>query len=104
MLTNLLNNARRHTPAGTTVGVGVHQVDGQVVLWVEDDGPGLPDGLGDRAFERFTRGDSARTRAAGGAGLGLSLVQAIATAHAGDVDVTSRPGQTRFEVRLPLHR
>ena len=46
VLTNLLNNARRHTPAGTTVGVGVHQVDGQVVLWVEDDGPGLPAGLG----------------------------------------------------------
>jgi two-component system, OmpR family, sensor kinase len=105
VLTNLLNNARRHTPAGTTVGVGVHQVDGQVVVWVEDDGPGLPTGLGDRAFERFTRGDSARTRASGGAGLGLSLVQAIATAHEGDVDVTSRPGHTRFEVRLPaVHR
>jgi two-component system OmpR family sensor kinase len=105
VLTNLLNNARRHTPAGTTVGVGVHEVDGQVVVWVEDDGPGLPTGLGDRAFERFTRGDSARTRASGGAGLGLSLVQAITTAHEGDVDVTSRPGHTRFEVRLPaVHR
>jgi two-component system, OmpR family, sensor kinase len=105
VLTNLLNNARRHTPAGTTVEVGVDRLDGHAVLWVEDDGPGLPPGLQDRAFERFTRGDSARTRATGGAGLGLSLVAAITTAHDGAVDVTSRPGHTRFEVRLPaLHR
>jgi two-component system OmpR family sensor kinase len=105
VLTNLLNNARRHTPAGTTVGVGVQREDGQVVVWVEDDGPGLPPGFEDQAFERFTRGDSARTRASGGAGLGLSLVSAIAGAHQGDVDVSSRPGRTRFEVRLPAaHR
>ena len=100
-LTNLLNNARRHTPSGTTVKVGVHQQDGHVVVSVQDDGPGLPEGLGSRAFERFTRGDSARTRESGGAGLGLSLVEAIATAHGGTVAVTSRPGRTRFEVRLP---
>jgi two-component system OmpR family sensor kinase len=102
VLTNLLNNARRHTPAGTTVEVGVERADGRAVLWVEDDGPGLPPTLGERAFERFTRGDSARTRATGGAGLGLSLVQAITTAHEGEVGVATRPGHTRFEVRLPV--
>jgi two-component system OmpR family sensor kinase len=101
VLTNLLNNARRHTPPGTSVTVGVRQDGEQVVLSVLDDGPGLPPQLADTAFERFTRGDSARTRESGGAGLGLSLVQAIAHAHGGQVSVSSAPGRTRFEVRLP---
>ena len=101
VLTNLLNNARRHTPTGTSVVVGVRPDGDQVVLFVRDDGPGLPAGLADRAFERFTRGDSARTRESGGAGLGLSLVEAITIAHGGDVSVESVPGRTRFEVRLP---
>ena len=68
---------------------------------MHDDGPGIPDDLAGHVFERFTRGDSSRTRASGGAGLGLSLVQAIATAHGGTVGVTSQPGLPRFEVRLP---
>ena len=101
VLTNLLNNARRHTPAGTSVTVGVRQDGAEVVLTGEDDGPGLPPDLAHTAFERFTRGDSARTRAAGGAGLGLSLVQAITAAHDGSVSVDSAPGRTHFEVRLP---
>jgi two-component system OmpR family sensor kinase len=101
VLTNLLNNARRHTPPGTSVTVGVHRDDGRVVLSVLDDGPGLPPQLAGTAFERFTRGDSARTRESGGAGLGLSLVEAIALAHGGSVSVDSAPGRTRFEVRLP---
>jgi two-component system OmpR family sensor kinase len=53
------------------------------------------------AFERFSRGDSSRTRASGGAGLGLSLVQAITCAHGGRVAVESKQGRTRFTVRLP---
>jgi two-component system OmpR family sensor kinase len=101
VLTNLLNNARRHTPPGTSVVVGVRAEGSDVVLWVQDDGPGLPPGLARTAFERFTRGDSARTRESGGAGLGLSLVQAITSAHGGRTSVTSEPGRTRFEVRLP---
>jgi two-component system, OmpR family, sensor kinase len=101
VLTNLLNNARRHTPPGTSVVVGVRGEGREVVLWVQDDGPGLPPGLERTAFERFTRGDSARTRESGGAGLGLSLVQAITSAHGGRVSVSSEPGRTRFEVRLP---
>jgi two-component system OmpR family sensor kinase len=101
VLTNLLNNARRHTPPGTSVTVGVAQDADRVVLSVEDDGPGLPPQLNGKAFERFTRGDSARTRESGGAGLGLSLVRAISHAHGGTVSVDSAPGRTRFEVRLP---
>jgi two-component system OmpR family sensor kinase len=101
VVTNLLNNARRHTPPGTSVRVGVRQDGSDVLVSVEDDGPGMPPELVASAFERFTRGDSSRTRESGGAGLGLSLVQAITAAHGGTVTVTSRPGRTRFEVRLP---
>ena len=101
VVTNLTNNARRHTPPGTTVTVGARADGDEVVLSVTDDGPGMPDELAPRVFERFTRGDSSRTRESGGAGLGLSLVQAISAAHHGTVSVASRPGCTRFEVRLP---
>jgi two-component system, OmpR family, sensor kinase len=102
LVTNLLNNARRHTPAGTSVSVGVREDGRTAVLWVQDDGPGLPPELAATAFERFTRGDSSRTRESGGAGLGLSLVDAITSAHGGRVSVESAPGRTRFEVRLPV--
>jgi two-component system OmpR family sensor kinase len=101
VVTNLLSNARSHTPAGTTVTVATSAEDDRVVLTVHDDGPGLPPDLVDEAFDRFTRGDSSRTRGSGGAGLGLSLVSAIAQAHGGSATVTSRPGDTTFTVALP---
>ncbi|GIM68856.1 hypothetical protein Pve01_90920 [Planomonospora venezuelensis] len=66
---------------------------------VHDDGPGFPPELAPHAFERFTRGDAARTR--GGAGLGLSLVEAIVGAHDGVVTLESRPGDTTITVALP---
>lgn len=105
VVTNLLNNARRHTPPGTTVRVSVRDTspghEGEALLVVEDDGPGMTPELVASAFERFTRGDTSRTRESGGAGLGLSLVQAITAAHGGTAAVSSKPGSTRFEVRLP---
>jgi two-component system OmpR family sensor kinase len=101
VITNLLNNARNHTPAGTTVTVTAQAVDDRVVIEVHDDGPGLPPDLGAEVFDRFTRGDSSRTRASGGAGLGLSLVSAIAGAHGGSASVRSRSGDTTFTVTLP---
>ena len=101
VITNLLNNARSHTPAGTTVAVSASTLDDGVRIVVHDDGPGLPPDLVDEAFDRFTRGDSSRTRASGGAGLGLSLVSAIAEAHGGTASVRSRPGDTTFTVTLP---
>ncbi|RNM14428.1 sensor histidine kinase [Nocardioides pocheonensis] len=101
VITNLLNNARSHTPTGTTVTVGAAAYDDHVTVTVHDDGPGLPPDLVGEAFDRFTRGDSSRTRASGGAGLGLSLVSAIAEAHGGSAAVTSTPGDTTFTVTLP---
>ena len=98
---NLLGNARAHTPPGTTVTVAAAADGDRVRVSVHDDGPGLPPELVPRAFERFTRGDSSRTRSSGGAGLGLSLVAAIAEAHGGTVEVDSRPGSTTFVVALP---
>jgi two-component system OmpR family sensor kinase len=68
---------------------------------VQDDGPGIPPELLPRVFERFARGDSARSRATGSTGLGLAIVQAVAAAHGGTVTVDSVPGRTVFTVRLP---
>jgi two-component system OmpR family sensor kinase len=101
LFTNLLGNARHHTPPGTTVTVSAAPGPDEVVVEVHDDGPGLPPGLADHAFERFTRGDSSRTRASGGAGLGLSLVAAIAQAHQGTASVSSQAGATTFRIQLP---
>ncbi|MGY2874590.1 two-component system, OmpR family, sensor kinase [Marmoricola sp. URHA0025 HA25] len=101
VITNLLSNARSHTPAGTTVTVAASTQADEVRIDVHDDGPGLPPDLVDEAFDRFTRGDSSRTRASGGAGLGLSLVSAITEAHSGSAAVSSRPGDTTFTVTLP---
>ena len=101
VITNLLNNARSHTPAGTTVTVSATTSPDRVRMDVHDDGPGLPADLVGEAFDRFTRGDSSRTRSSGGAGLGLSLVSAIAEAHGGRASVISRPGDTTFTVVLP---
>jgi two-component system OmpR family sensor kinase len=103
VITNLLSNARRHTPAGSTVTTTVRAVPGEpwAEVVVEDDGPGIPSELQGQVFERFARGDSARTRASGGVGLGLSLVHAIVEAHGGTISVASTPGSTRFTVVLP---
>lgn len=101
VVTNLLGNARHHTPPGTTVTVSARETDDGVRIVVHDDGPGLPAGLAPNAFERFSRGDTSRTRASGGAGLGLSLVSAIAQAHGGSAHVESELGSTTFTVVLP---
>jgi len=95
VVTNLLNNARKHTPPGTTVTV-TGRSDG---FDVHDDGPGFPAALVPQAFERFARGDASRNRA-GGAGLGLALVEAIVRSHAGTVTLSSEPGDTTVAVRL----
>ncbi|MDQ6641870.1 MAG: ATP-binding protein, partial [Actinomycetota bacterium] len=104
VVTNLINNASRHTTAGSTVTLGARPRGGpgeHVTVTVHDDGPGIPDDLVGHVFERFTRGDSSRTRASGGAGLGLSLVQAITQAHGGTATVESRPGSTTFTLSFP---
>lgn len=101
VLVNLLANARTHTPPGTTVTARVRRSGPWLCVDVEDDGQGIPAELLPRVFERFARGDSARTRATGSTGLGLAIVQAVAAAHGGAVTVDSVPGRTVFTVHLP---
>lgn len=101
---NLLSNAVVHTPPGTAVTVTVDVRDGAAVLGVADAGPGLAADDAARVFERFYRTDPGRSRAQGGSGLGLPIVQALVVAHGGDVTLATAPGQgARFEVRLPLY-
>jgi two-component system OmpR family sensor kinase len=101
-VSNLLANARVHTPAGTTVTTTVGIAGDSAIVTVTDDGPGIDQGLLPTLFERFVRGDGARSRTAGSTGLGLALVKAIVQAHGGAVTVSSAPGDTRFTVTLPL--
>ncbi|WP_369390406.1 ATP-binding protein [Streptomyces sp. CG1] len=101
VLVNLLGNARKHTPPGTTVTARVQRRGPWMCVDVEDNGQGIPSDLLPHVFERFARGDSARSRATGSTGLGLAIVQAVATAHGGAVTVDSVPGRTVFTVHLP---
>ncbi|WP_255770020.1 sensor histidine kinase [Pseudarthrobacter sulfonivorans] len=102
VLANLLSNARKHTPAGTTVAAGVmRSADGSIVVTVTDDGPGIPAEFQGRIFSRFARADAARSGSEGSSGLGLSIVESIVEAHGGSVELTSRPGRTEFAIRLP---
>jgi two-component system OmpR family sensor kinase len=99
---NLLTNARVHTPAGTTVTLGMRVADGFAEVTVADDGPGVPPELQPVLFERFARGDSSRSRDTGSTGLGLAIVKAVVDAQGGSIGVESAPGRTVFTVRLPL--
>jgi two-component system OmpR family sensor kinase len=97
---NLLENALRHTDPGTAVEATVERRNGQVVLAVEDDGPGIPHELRDKVFERFFRGAGDRS---GSSGLGLSIVRAVAQSHDGTVELEEPlDGRgARFVVRFP---
>jgi two-component system, OmpR family, sensor kinase len=101
---NLIENALRHTPAGTTIRVATTTgEDGDVRLVVEDNGPGVPAELAPTLFERFVRGAGDR---GGSFGLGLAIVQAVAVSHGGSVTLErSRLGETgaRFLVRMPAY-
>ena len=102
VLDNLIENARVHTPAGTAARVRVAREGDEAVLTVSDEGAGFPPTLGTKAFERFTRGDEARSRETGGAGLGLAIVAAIVEAHGGSVRVAPSSAGAMVEVRLPV--
>ncbi len=104
LLINLLDNALAHTPPEGTVTLRLRPDNGQVVMEVDDTGPGIaPDHL-PHLFERFYRGDPARDRESGGAGLGLAIVKEIAEAHGGTVRAASTPGKgSVFTVTLPSY-
>jgi two-component system, OmpR family, sensor kinase len=107
-LRNLIDNALQHTaaPDGLIRLETTVLPDGVVRFAVADDGPGIPDGQQERIFERFHRTDDARARVAGGAGLGLAIVQAIAEAHHGAVSAVVPETLTgaRFELEIPGFR
>ena len=106
LVSNLLNNARVHTPPGVTVTTGItcHR-DGPeapcVELTVADDGPGIDPDLLPRLFERFARADNSRVNGSG-TGLGLAIVSSIVKAHHGSVTAESTEGRTVFRVRIPM--
>lgn len=101
VVTNLLANARTHTPEGTRVSLRAFEEPGAVVIEVADNGPGVDPAVRDTIFERFARADASRTRASGGTGLGLAISKAIVDGHGGTISVESEPGDTVFTVRLP---
>jgi len=100
LVLNLMENALRHTDPGTAVEASVERRNGEVVLAVEDDGPGIPPELREKVFERFYRGAGDRS---GSSGLGLSIVRAVAESHRGSVQlVEPLDGRgARFVVRFP---
>jgi two-component system OmpR family sensor kinase len=103
VLANLLANARIHTPAGTNVRLSLSHQGDSVTVDIQDDGPGIPGALIGDIFERFSRGEESRSRAAGSTGLGLAIVAAVIAAHGGRISVTSQPGRTAFSVVLPVN-
>jgi len=101
VVAHLLDNAARH--ADSRVWVGLRTEDAEVVLWVDDDGSGIDEADRARVFERFVRLDEARTRDAGGAGIGLAVVAETLQAASGTVEIETAPsGGARFVVRWPL--
>jgi signal transduction histidine kinase len=102
VLYNLLTNAVRHTPADGSVAVVAREDPQEVRIVVEDSGDGLTPEAAARMFERFWRGDGARTSGDGGAGLGLAIARGLVEAHGGRIWAESRPeGGTRVSFTLP---
>jgi len=103
VVVNLLDNAIKYTPEHGVIQLRVAAINGRAVLEVSDSGIGIPREAVPHIFDRFYRVDQARTRDAGGAGLGLSIVRSICAAHGAEVDVESDVGSgSRFRIRLPL--
>jgi two-component system OmpR family sensor kinase len=105
LLANLLGNVRMHTPEDTPVEVGLEAVHDSAVLTVRDHGPGIPEDALGHVFDRFYRVDKGRSRAAGGSGLGLSIVAATVAAHQGRVTLAPpRDGAGGLIVTVNLPR
>ncbi|MEZ5232430.1 MAG: HAMP domain-containing sensor histidine kinase [Acidimicrobiales bacterium] len=102
VIRNLLDNAIRHAPDGSTVTVRVDG-EGEPKVVVHDEGPGFPAGFAERAFDRFTRADAARGRATGGTGLGLAIARGVVEAHGGRIwiDAAARGARVAFALPAP---
>jgi signal transduction histidine kinase len=100
---NLLANANKYAPENSVVRVGAHATDGQVIAWVEDEGPGVPEASQGSIFDRFSRGKADEPEP-GGLGLGLWIVKSIVERHGGSVNAErTSEGRTRFSIALPLN-
>jgi len=104
MVLNLLDNAARHTPAGASIELSLHEEGDDAVVEVADDGPGIPAAMREQIFDRFVRGEGPADTAGGsGTGLGLAIVNAVASSHGGSVEATeSTSGGALFRARIPL--
>jgi two-component system OmpR family sensor kinase len=105
LLTNLMGNALRFTPAGSPIEIGitVDEPGDAVFISVIDHGEGIPPQIREKIFQRFWRADNSRNRDTGGSGLGLAIVASIIASHRGSVEVVETPGGgATFRVRLPL--
>ncbi|MDX6595079.1 MAG: two-component system, OmpR family, sensor kinase [Solirubrobacterales bacterium] len=104
MVLNLLDNAAHHTPAGATIDLSLREEDGDAVVEVADDGPGIPAAMREQIFDRFVRGEGpADTTGGTGTGLGLAIVSAVTASHGGKVEATeSESGGALFRIRIPL--
>ena len=103
VLSNLLSNAAKFSPAGETVVVAVARHEERLRISVTDHGPGIPEAFQPRLFERFTQADSSDSRRKGGTGLGLAITKAIVEKHGGHISFITREGiGTSFLVDLPL--
>jgi signal transduction histidine kinase len=102
ILSNLLDNARRHTPADGAITIEVTADPGAAQVTVTDTGPGIPDDERYRVFERLVRLDAGRARDHGGAGLGLPIARALARAHGGDLVCLPHDGGAQFRLSLPV--
>jgi len=101
---NLLNNALKYTPPGSTIAIGLHRHADELEITVRDNGPGIPAADLPHLFERFYRVDKGRSRETGGTGLGLSIVKHICQLHGGRTWAESELGKgTTFLIRLPLN-
>lgn len=103
VLVNLLANASKYAPEDSTIIVGASHADGAVRLWIEDEGPGVPEIESGSIFERFYRGPDQEPEP-GGLGLGLWIVKSIVDRHLGTIDARRVNDRTRFEVVLPVRQ
>jgi histidine kinase len=103
VISNLLTNALRYTPAGGTIELGVRVNGNMATVWVRDTGPGIPPEALPRIFDRFYRVDPSRSRISGGTGLGLSIAKHFVEAHGGTIRAESEPAKgTCIQFTLPL--
>jgi signal transduction histidine kinase len=104
VIRNLLDNAVKYSAAGSTIELATRRANGQVMLTVRDHGPGIPEELQDRIFDRFVRADDRLTRQVGGSGLGLAICKGFVEAHKGQVWVDPEADGAVFGFSLPLKR